>query len=57
MHDTFLILAGNGNLTNCSATNEGGADYAKGTEVNISGINVFRANRARWRSLCRQILS
>ena len=45
--DTFLILVGNGNFTNCSATNEGGAVYAKGIEVNINGINVFRANRAQ----------
>ena len=47
-HETFLSLAGNGNFTNCSATNQGGAVYAKDTQVNINGINIFRANRAQF---------
>ena len=46
-HATFLKLEGNGMFTNCSATNNGGAIYARGTHANFSGTNVFRANRAQ----------
>ena len=47
-HTTFLNLEGNGMFTNCSATNNGGAIYARGTHANFSGTNVFRANRAQF---------
>ena len=47
-HTTFLNLEGNGKFTNCSATNNGGAIYVRGTHVNFSGTNVFRANRAQF---------
>ena len=46
-HATFLNLEGNGMFTNCSASNKGGAIYARGTHANFSGTNVFRANRAQ----------
>ena len=43
---TSLYLDGNVSFTNCSAANDGGAIHASGIQVNLSGTNVFNANRA-----------
>ena len=43
--ESSLSLKGNSSFSNCSAT-VGAAIFAKGTQVNFSGTNVFSGNRA-----------
>ena len=42
-----LNLDGKISFTNCSATNDGGAIHASGSQINLNGTNVFNANRAK----------
>ena len=42
-----LNLDGKCSFTNCSATNDGGAIHASGSQLNLNGTNVFNANRAK----------
>ena len=39
-------MGGKISFTNCSVTNDGGAIHASGIQLNLSGTNVFNANRA-----------
>ena len=44
--ESSLSLERNIRFANCSATNDGGAIYGRGVQVNLSGTTVFNANRA-----------